>query len=501
MDYTSADYAYYLGRKFRGVSIEVSMDSPGTARPLSGLFARCFEVAGAVFLCLTFSTSWLVWSLGGAELIGRIYLFANVCLYAAAIVDSRRGGVTLLVRFFFLFFIAIPALVQIDSGVFPWGSRYGAVELAAGYRILALAQIGLIAGSLIYSAREPREPAVPVSAPLRPHFYRVAMLVMTIVVAAAIPYLGSGALLEARFEIATSTEFEGLNLQILNICRSISLLSFLVWIYLWKNDRDCRRDPVFVMSSALTLVVFVAYFYPPALSRLMLLGAVVAISALFVDYFRVAVKIAFAVIAPLFLFILFPTVRLLGSGNVPDFAATLQRDLHAYMLRGDFDGFKQVVDTWIYIEKTGDWRLGENFLGVVLFWIPRLVWPDKPEKTGYLVTTSLGYPYTNVANPLPSEAYISWGLPGVIAMLVLAGWWIARLEYRARFAMMQPGLSREMLLYCITMGFVIIIFRGSIQGVISAFGGIFLTYWVLAWFHDRSPPRTNSVSQRAHFDM
>lgn len=490
------DYAHNFGGTARD-SIDGSTDNTGPPRPITDVLARCLEAVGAALLLLTLVTSSLVWSLSGTELTGELYLAANVCLFAAVILDRRRGGVTLLVRFFFLFFVAIPALVQIESGVYPWKATYDAVELAAGYQILTVGQIALIAGALIFDTREQRgRNAISVSPP-HPHFYRVAMLVLTCTAAAVLLYLGSDVLLATRYEIGAGTdagEVEQLDLQLLQICRSIILLSVMIGIYLWRRDRASRRDPMFVMTAALTFAVFAVYFYPPALGRFMLLGAILGISAVCVDYFSVAIKAAFAVIAPTFLFFLFPAIKVLGEGRAPDPAEALQSDIHAYMFRVDFDSFKEVIDTWIYIRQGGDWRLGENFLGVVLFWIPRSVWPGKPEGSGQLVAGSLGYDYTNVSNPLPSEAYISFGFSGVVVLCVLFGWWVARLERRTRLSAAQAKLGREVLLYAILMAFAVIILRGAIQGVVSNFGAAFLAYWVLGWIHRRSLTRTAAVS-------
>ena len=89
-------------------------------------------------------------------------------------------------------------------------------------------------------------------------------------------------------------------------------------------------------------------------------------------------------------------------------------------LNGDYDAFAQLVNTVAYVDREGVTH-GRQALGVVLFWVPRSVWADKPTDTGILLAEYNQYDFTNLSSPIWAEMYINGGWLVVIGGSLLLG--------------------------------------------------------------------------------
>ena len=89
--------------------------------------------------------------------------------------------------------------------------------------------------------------------------------------------------------------------------------------------------------------------------------------------------------------------------------------------KGDYDSFPQVRAAAEYVGANGH-TLGRQLEGVLLFWVPRQTWPDKPVDTGILLARFEGNTLnTNLSAPLWAETYLDFGLPGVLVAFVALG--------------------------------------------------------------------------------
>lgn len=81
------------------------------------------------------------------------------------------------------------------------------------------------------------------------------------------------------------------------------------------------------------------------------------------------------------------------------------------LLSGDFDSFAQITNAVEYEEAHGSTH-GRQALGVLLFWVPRGMWEDKPQDTGILLAEDRGYHFTNLSAPLWAEFLVNggWGI-------------------------------------------------------------------------------------------
>jgi hypothetical protein len=228
---------------------------------------------------------------------------------------------------------------------------------------------------------------------------------------------------------------------------------------------------------------FLAINYLPALSRFVLFGIFLALSTFFVDYFRPKVKAFVALASVAVLFIIFPVIKSLGTGELNTSGVMQRADfsmIFKYLLRVDFDVFMQIASTIeYYIKEMGPIRYGANFIGVVLFFVPRALWPDKPVNTGELVATGLGFPYTNVSSPLAAEALMGFGVIGPAIVFFLLAFYIAKIEVHAKWHQNAMPEAASFFIYAIFMGFIVIILRGALKSVAPQFATAFLAFFVM----------------------
>ncbi|MCP2638112.1 hypothetical protein K0817_016285 [Microbacterium sp. HD4P20] len=451
------------------------------------VWARFLQVGGFVALALTLIACLVLEGEDGLSFARSAYIVANALIFLFVILSSRRGGVSLLVAFFFLFFVAVPANLQIERSSFPWQSTYGP-EIVQGYVVLSLAQCAYILGEWWIDSRMKYRTTRTATTPLNPHLYWRAVALILIASLAIAAAVGPSRLFlnreERSLDFASSEESWE---QLLFIGRSISLLGAVICVYLLANHRPSRK-PRYLLLTTLSIFTCVVLNWPLGLPRFQLLGAILALTAAATSFFQTRWKLLFGMTAPVFLFFFFPAIKALGYGTGVDISQAISRDVEAYLLRVDFDGFKQIIDTWIYTQ-TNPLRYGENFLGVALFWVPRSLWPSKPIDSGEIVSSTLGYRYTNVSNPLPAEALISFGFPGVIIVLLVLGVLVSYVEGLSRDAFSRRILSQSAILAALLMGYIVIILRGALNGVAPMFLSGFLLFALLVIMNRGSEKR------------
>lgn len=126
---------------------------------------------------------------------------------------------------------------------------------------------------------------------------------------------------------------------------------------------------------------------------------------------------------------------------------------------GDFDAFAQVVNTVEYVETEGiTW--GKQALGVIFFWVPRSIWPDKSFDTGTLLADMKGYWFKNLSAPLWAEFFINGGWLLLIIGMLVFGVAVRRWDFGLERRVLSTGIPG--LLACILPFYMLIVLRGSL---------------------------------------
>jgi hypothetical protein len=151
----------------------------------------------------------------------------------------------------------------------------------------------------------------------------------------------------------------------------------------------------------------------------------------------------------------------------------------------DFDALAEINNTILYVNRYGATH-GIQAAGVVLFWVPRKLWPEKPNDTAILIAESRGYSFQNLSAPLWAEFYINGGWPFLVIGMFMLGIAVKFQDNRIEKTLQRaraPGI-----LDCILPFYFTILLRGSL---LQAMGFLFVVVasavFVSRW--ERTSPR------------
>lgn len=251
-------------------------------------------------------------------------------------------------------------------------------------------------------------------------------------------------------------EDETLSIGVVGLCTMPLLVAFIALVQLNRERRLSNSPPLFLLAS----VVFAATLYSvnPFSSPRYYFGTVILSLAAALGAYGTARRIRISSLAFLaglvFLFPIADIFRRTSGG-----AASISFDPLRSLTSGDFDGLVQTMNTIRYYELAGP-PLGEQALAVLLFWVPRGLWPGKPDGTAIVVTEFAGYAHLNMSIPLWAEFFVNGGWVAAVLGMVVFGWLIRRFDdsiIRAR--QMGESLSPFAL---ILPFYLVILLRGSL---------------------------------------
>jgi hypothetical protein len=90
-----------------------------------------------------------------------------------------------------------------------------------------------------------------------------------------------------------------------------------------------------------------------------------------------------------------------------------------FTTNGDYDAYQQ-IQTGVSLARQEGFA-PSHALGPPLFFVPRSVWPGKPEDTGIRLARHAGYEFDNLSAPMWIESYLWFGYPSVILLFALYG--------------------------------------------------------------------------------
>jgi hypothetical protein len=169
----------------------------------------------------------------------------------------------------------------------------------------------------------------------------------------------------------------------------------------------------------------------------------------------------------------------------------------------DYDVFPMLATTTSFVRDNG-LQAGRQALGVVLFALPRSIWPNKPVDTG---TVLAGYLHNdqnyNLSSSLWSEGYIDFGPIGLIAYLALLGIIARRLDsmYSARRRQRAGPLSIWAVATPIFAGYELIILRGPLLQATGRAVVLFVTLLFIFSGGQRRPNNTSASTELERRDL
>ena len=245
---------------------------------------------------------------------------------------------------------------------------------------------------------------------------------------------------------------------IISAAGSVACLTALIfYIHVWRN----RQRPLAAVDGALTAVLVVMNVIvnnPISNSRYWTLAV---LFGLLLPLIRGRKGIFNGMLAggALGSILVFPlsdvTRRAAGTGTAVQFDS-----VWTTIATKDYDQFTMLANTLGYTQDHGlSW--GQQALGPLFFWVPRVVWPDKPYDTGVEVGMWMNSVNLNLSAPLWAEAWINFGLIGLIVVFAGLGFLARRLDAGFRMDILSRG-SVGYLGISIFAGYLFILLRGSL---------------------------------------
>lgn len=187
---------------------------------------------------------------------------------------------------------------------------------------------------------------------------------------------------------------------------------------------------------------FVAYTYIPVL---MIMVPAMRRGAIFALVFLLALLFVFPFLDQFRYFAGFDQIRILPSGQF-FFAAHFDA----------YENFASAVEAHFITD-------GYQLLGALLFFVPRVVWSDKPVGSGYEMAETMGYVFNNISMPFLGEGYVNFGFVGVIVFSLIIGYLMGRGD---RVLAPAPGAGRKLnyrnTIYYFLFGGLFFVFRGDL---------------------------------------
>lgn len=263
---------------------------------------------------------------------------------------------------------------------------------------------------------------------------------------------------------------------------SLGLLTAIVASLEVQRRRRAAGERVRHALIMVAIVVVIAIVNPVGSSRYATLTVVLALAAAFGAYAKIGRYRFVSIAALVAMFLLFPILGVIRS----TLGGSVSLDPLASLTSGDFDAYAQIVNTAQFVDENGiTW--GRQFLGVLLFWVPRSMWAGKPVDTGILLADFKGYWFTNLSAPLPAEFFINGGWVVLVIGSFVVGYLLRVADARSERQIQAMGVPT--ILGCVLPFYLILILRGSLLQATATLAVIVATwYW-----STRRPRREESV--------
>jgi len=161
-----------------------------------------------------------------------------------------------------------------------------------------------------------------------------------------------------------------------------------------------------------------------------------------------------------------------------------------YFFAGHFDAYENFIHAIKYCEYNGiTW--GRQLLGILLFWMPRAFWSNKPIGTGAFISHNylhLNYKVgnDNLSAPLIEEFYINFGIPALIFGAFIVGIIFGLLDDKYRkYKNIHPSIlipPMYAILYPVLVGLSLFVLRGDGMSSFAYSSGIITAYMTLRVF-------------------
>ena len=330
--------------------------------------------------------------------------------------EKRSFSLSMSVYFFCYLFFYCAALFEFVNDRFQWYMFPSASEIIISNNIVLLGIICFIIGNQWYFKFS------KVRNPVKIDKIRMWVIYLILVILTGYLFYLLSTMSIGEFFVRASFEKSNLSSQSLSLIsdsfrNGAALICSLSLIRNFKMKKSFHHFLLMLYSLILSF-----FLIPPTGVARFLAGAFYG--SLFLYSFpslRKGKKFLFLMF--FFILIIFPLLnnfRYVNNNNELEIFDIIN-GLNKNFQEADFDAYTMLIYTVRYVSDYGI-SFGRQFLGVILFFLPRTMWEGKPIGSGNTIVDYLLIPiHGNVSNPFLAEFYINFGFFGVIFCSILMG--------------------------------------------------------------------------------
>lgn len=181
----------------------------------------------------------------------------------------------------------------------------------------------------------------------------------------------------------------------------------------------------------------------------------------------------FSLVFILGLLIIFPFLNNFRYYNI-DNKITLGFDFDMF-IQGHFDSYQNFA----LIVSENIITYGRQLFGVLFFWIPRSIWPNKPIGSGAYTAEKGGFYFENVSCNYFAEGYINFGFVGILFFLIFLAYVTARLDKYYWEVIVKENNSYFHVIYLVLIGVLFFILRGDLMSSFAFTVGFLVSIWIV----------------------
>ena len=141
---------------------------------------------------------------------------------------------------------------------------------------------------------------------------------------------------------------------------------------------------------------------------------------------------------------------------------------------------------------------GRQLLGVLLFFVPRSIWADKPIGSGHQLALDSGYFHSNISMPFLAEGYVNFGFFGVGIFSLFIGLIMAKLDTHFSNSRGMNRVRYKTVLFFYLNGALFFTLRGDLLSSGSYLLSGLIVYIVVGKFVGLANLFSNQVSSANH---
>lgn len=418
-----------------------------------------------------------------------IFLVTNLIILSSAFfafyLNRHEFSLVKLVYIFTFIFFGIIPLNDINNNNIYWGANKSVniSEMILTNIIIVLGLIFFIFGSMVnLNLNKKIIKIFPKNVSSNNVIYCIFYLLITLIILHFNNYslsLLSFRGLDQEYFVINNVNYSQFEyLMISYVIRPIPILLLAVYIYanslnnnfslkLYKTSFSVNN--IFKM---LFLVLAIFLVSPISIPRFQAASLYIGLVLIFTNFwdkpFRMEASIIFSV------FIILPFLDKFRIFNPENFNLNINFD---FLNAGHFDAyqnFSRVIEIDLI-------TFGNQLIGVLLFFIPRSLWVDKPVGSGTLLAEIENYEFSNISMPFIGEGYINFGIVGVIFFMFMLGLILANLDKLAFKIRNSGNNSLFIYYYYFLFGMIFFMMRGDLLSSFAYIVGLSISFLITSY--------------------